>query len=92
MEYWLIITGPKEEPGINGGLLKRDMDLETGSPSGFVCTVDVPSIDEYSETVKKSGGMIVMPKMEITGMGWLVYCKDTEGNIFGMMESTMPPM
>ena len=21
--YWLIVTGPDEEPGINGGLVKR---------------------------------------------------------------------
>jgi predicted enzyme related to lactoylglutathione lyase len=24
--------------------------------------------------------------MPIPGMGWLAYCKDTEGNIFGMMQ------
>jgi predicted enzyme related to lactoylglutathione lyase len=25
--------------------------------------------------------------MAIPGVGWLAYCKDTEGNIFGMMQS-----
>jgi predicted enzyme related to lactoylglutathione lyase len=25
--------------------------------------------------------------MPIPGMGWLAYVKDTEGNIFGMMQS-----
>jgi predicted enzyme related to lactoylglutathione lyase len=25
--------------------------------------------------------------MPIPGMGWLAYCKDTEGNIFGMMQN-----
>ena len=25
--------------------------------------------------------------MPVQGVGWLMYCKDTEGNIFGMMES-----
>ena len=33
-----------------------------------------------------SGGSIAVPKMPIPGMGWLAYCKDTEGNIFGMMQ------
>lgn len=28
-----------------------------------------------------------MPKMPIPGMGWLAYYKDTEGNIFSMMQS-----
>jgi hypothetical protein len=25
--------------------------------------------------------------MAITGVGWLAYAKDTEGNIFGMMQN-----
>lgn len=49
--------------------------------------MDVPSIDEYCETVKNHGGMVIVPKMEIPRMGWLVYCKDTEENIFGMIQT-----
>jgi len=33
------------------------------------------------------GAQVVLPKMPIPGVGWLVYCKDTEGNIFGMMQA-----
>ena len=36
--------------------------------------------------LKKNGGTEAVPKMAIPGMGWLAYGKDTEGNIFGMME------
>jgi predicted enzyme related to lactoylglutathione lyase len=25
--------------------------------------------------------------MAVAGIGWLAYCTDTEGNIFGMMQS-----
>jgi hypothetical protein len=25
--------------------------------------------------------------MPVPGVGWLAYCKDTEGNIFGMMQA-----
>jgi hypothetical protein len=28
-----------------------------------------------------------MPKTAIPGVGWLSYAKDTEGNIFGMIEN-----
>ena len=31
-----------------------------------------------------NGGTVVVPKMPIPGVGWLVYAKDTEGNIFGV--------
>jgi predicted enzyme related to lactoylglutathione lyase len=27
-----------------------------------------------------------MPKMAVPGVGWLAYAKDTEGNIFGIMQ------
>ena len=31
-----------------------------------------------------NGGAIVVPKLPILGVAWLVYAKDTEGNIFGV--------
>jgi len=80
-DYWLITTGTDKEPGINGGLMKRmNPSLTT------VNTVDVPSIDEYLEKIKARGGEIVMPKATILSVGYLAYCKDTEGNTFGIMQ------
>jgi predicted enzyme related to lactoylglutathione lyase len=35
----------------------------------------------------KLGGTVALPKMPVPGVGWLAYAKDTEGNIFGMMQS-----
>jgi predicted enzyme related to lactoylglutathione lyase len=32
-------------------------------------------------------GSISGPKMPISGIGWLAYCKDTEGNILGLMQN-----
>ena len=43
-------------------------------------------IDEYVEKFV-AGGAIAVPKMPIPGVGWLAYGKDTEGNIFGIMQS-----
>ena len=40
LEYWLIITGQDEEPGINGGLVHRD-----SSVAGPTNIIDVPSLD-----------------------------------------------
>ena len=33
------------------------------------------------------GGTIALPKMPIPGIGWLAYAKDTEGNLFGLMQA-----
>ena len=32
------------------------------------------------------GGTVAVPKMPIPGFGWLAYRKDTEANVFGMMQ------
>jgi len=86
-EYWLITTGKDSEPGINGGLFKRQVDIDGQAVIAYVCTVDVPSYDEYEKKVTKYGGTIVVPKMPIPGVGWLAYAKDTEGNIFGLHQN-----
>jgi predicted enzyme related to lactoylglutathione lyase len=81
MEYWLIKTGEEDEPGINGGLIRRK------DPNASVInTVEVPSVDEYSEKVRENGGEIVIPKMPIPGVGYVAYFQDTEGNVFGIIE------
>lgn len=87
MEYWLVNTGPDNQSGINGGLLPRRGELDGQAVIAYVCTVDVTAIDESIATVTANNGTVVVPKMPLPGMGWLVYCKDTEGNIFGMMQN-----
>jgi predicted enzyme related to lactoylglutathione lyase len=87
MDYWLVTTGPDSQPGINGGLLRRQGELDGQAVIAYVCTVDVENIDAAITKAQSLGSQIVVPKMPIPGMGWLVYCKDTEGNIFGMMQA-----
>ena len=86
MDYWLVTTGPNEQPGINGGLVRRQGELDGQAVIAYVCTVDVEDLDASVQTALDNGGQIALPKMPIPGMGWLAYCKDTEGNIFGMMQ------
>lgn len=84
-DYWLLTTGAAEQPGINGGLMKRHDPRQP-----VTNTVDVPSVDDFCAKITQAGGEIVVPKMEIPGVGYLAYFKDTEGNIFGIMESLRP--
>lgn len=42
--------------------------------------------DAALNAVTANGGSIAWPKMPIPGVGWLAYFKDTEGNIFGLMQ------
>ncbi len=87
--YRLITTGPEDTPGINGGLMKRMGQLEAGVDYPVIAhmtTVDVEDVDAYVARALAAGGREALPKMAIPGVGWLAYVKDTEGNIFGMMQ------
>lgn len=81
MPYWLISTG-EGEPGINGGLMPRHHPDQP-----CVNTMNVTDLDASLTLAEKSGGQCVVPKMAVPGVGWLAYCKDTEGHIFGMMQN-----
>ena len=87
MDYWLITTGPDDQPGINGGMVRRQGAIDGQAVIAFVCTVDVRSVDDTLAAALQHGGQVALPKMPVPGVGWLAYAKDTEGNIFGMMQA-----
>ncbi len=84
-DYWLLQTGPEGDPGINGAIMRRG-DSSAGVWNG----IQVPSVDEYLAKIEAAGGTTVMPKTEIPGMGWVAYGKDTEGNIFSIVQWVQP--
>ena len=80
-EYWLLITGEDGEPGINGGLVHRG-----NAASGSINFIDVPSLDTTLMHIADSGGDMVHPRATVPGIGYIAYCRDTEGNEFGIIE------
>jgi predicted enzyme related to lactoylglutathione lyase len=88
VDYWLVTTGPGEEAGINGAIMRR-MGSEPSSDqavNSFVNTIQVSSLEETERAVPEAGGEQVLPRQEIPGVGKLAYFKDPEGNIFGALE------
>lgn len=88
-EYWLIDTGPEDQPGINGGLLPRSGQAPVaGQPmSGFVCTADVASLDDTLARAIAMGATVEFEKSPVTGIGWVAYIRDPDGNLMGLIES-----
>ena len=82
MDYWLIMTGDEDEPGIDGGLGYE----EEGFPK-VVNTIDVDDIDEVIKKIENNNGEIVRPKHAVPGVGWMAYFKDSEGVLSGVMQS-----
>ncbi len=85
MDYWGLVTGPDGTAGINGGMYQRPADKKLYT---YDCTIEVESIDEAVEAVKKNGGKITQEKMEMPKVGWFANAEDTEGNMFALMQPT----
>ncbi len=80
-EYWLAATGKKDTPGIDGAIMDRN-----GTARTVVNTIGVSNYEEFVAKVKHYGGTQVSEKQEIPNVGTFCYCKDTEGNLFGILE------
>ena len=81
-DYWLVTTGEAPEPGIDGGIGRRqDADDQITN------TIDVPDLDAAVAAVEAAGGRITRARAPVPGAGWLAYAVDTEGNPFGMMQA-----
>jgi len=88
VDYWLIETGPKDHPGIDGGLVPRrgNGPLPAQAVGSFVCTVQVDELDASLARGAALGATIAHPKMAVPGVGWLAYIHDPDGNLLGMMQ------
>lgn len=87
-DYWLIKTG-EGEPGIDGGMVRRmgPPPIEGQAVNAYVCTIGTDDLAAVTAKVAAASGTVALPKMPIPGVGWLAYFKDTEGNIFGVMQN-----
>jgi uncharacterized protein len=81
MPYWMIITGPDSEPGINGGMMPRQ-----NAQQPCVNTVGVANLDETLAAALANGAQVAVPRMAVQGVGWLAYILDPEGHLLGMMQ------
>jgi uncharacterized protein len=84
--YWGVVTGPDDQPGINGGLLQRPVPAPSvgQGTNAFVCTMGVGDYDETERRILEAGGQVALPKMALPGMAWQGYYLDLEGNTFGI--------
>ncbi len=72
---------PLKPGAINGGIM-----LKNDKVAMPVLAIHVPSIDERVKQIEAAGGSIVMPKVDMMGMGFYAYFKDPSGNVVGLWE------
>ena len=79
VDYWLVSTG--EGAGIDGALMGR------GHGQPVINTVQVEgTVEDAVARVEKAGGTQIDEIHPIPGVGRFTYVKDTEGNVFGLMQ------
>lgn len=58
--------------------------------AGLSHVTEVPSIDRVSDQFIERGGEIARPRFDIPGVGSLISCRDTVGQIFSFLEMEEP--
>src|SRR5436305_2607687 len=64
-DYWVIKTGSKRQLGIDGGMIRRRGKIDGKAVIAYICTVDVPSLDQSLQALAQHGGTLVVPRMPI---------------------------
>ncbi len=87
IDYWVIETVPVDEkdgtirPGVNGGMMKRKNPEH--KPVNYI---SVESVDNHIKKIETLGGKVIVPKMEVPGVGWWALALDPEGNQFAVLQ------
>jgi predicted enzyme related to lactoylglutathione lyase len=89
--FYLIHTGDKSSPGIQGLMHKRHEPRTGTGLNGVEPTFSVADVDAIVQSVEAHGGTIVFPKAVIPTVGALVRFRDPEGNDIGAMQYETPP-
>lgn len=81
-KYLLATTGPKDQIGIDGAIMDRGDHKQA-----VINTITVDKWEEAAQAVSAAGGTVFMEKTAVPGQGYFAYCRDTEGNVFGIFEA-----
>jgi predicted enzyme related to lactoylglutathione lyase len=83
--YWLVTTGPGDQPGIDGGI------SATPAPGGqkVINTIGVDDVDEAVGKAEEAGATVLVGKQAVPGQGWVAYLSDPTGIVFGVFQMDM---
>jgi uncharacterized protein len=68
--------------GIDGAIMPRQ-----DSKQAVINTISVDTWEAGARAVTDAGGTVLMEKTPVPGQGYFAYCKDTEGNVFGIFQA-----
>lgn len=84
---WKITQMPEmgyamfEDGTCGGGFSPVSEQNPAGMVTVYISTEDIPGTLAQAAAL---GGTIIMPEMEVTGMGWMGLFRDPTGNVMGL--------
>ena len=85
VDYRLVHTG-EDQPGIDGAITQRRGAIDGQAVIAWVCTAQVDDVEDTVRRAVEAGGEVALAPDDIPGVGRLAYLKDTEGNVFGVLQ------
>jgi uncharacterized protein len=80
-DYWVVM--PKDdEPYVTGGITKRVYATDS-----TVNVFEVTSVDGFGRRIIDAGGKVYEDSpISLPGLGYMHYCEDPDGNVFGIIQ------
>ena len=82
MDDFAMVTTMTDGAGINGAIMKKRVPEQT-----IINYVMVASVADFADKLQKLGGMMVVPKTAVPGMGYFAVGLDPDHNPVGLWET-----
>ena len=76
--HWDINTGSGE---VDGSIIRKRTHDQV-----MVNLIEVEDIDSTIEKIEEMDGEIILPKTKVESLGYIIYFKDLDDNVFGAVE------
>ncbi len=82
LQYWMFRT----EPERGGGFVSTEVGENPAKVGEIAIYIETDDIDATLTKAQEQGGKIVVPKRELTGVGWEAVFTDPTGNKVGLFQ------
>jgi predicted enzyme related to lactoylglutathione lyase len=72
-----------------GGIMAKPPGMPAGAPSMWGCYVTVADLDQTLSTVQRLGGKVLVPPMDVEGVGRMAVIGDPQGAALSVMQYKM---
>lgn len=87
--YTCVRTAVQGEKDGIGGIMPMPPEVPAGVPPSWTPYVTVDSVDAAVDKVTELGGEVVMPPLDVKGVGRMAWIKDPQGAVIAVMTYAM---